>query len=45
MAVLWVIVLVIYGLCFGFHEVQSLLWWLCLPFGAQDCSDLGEKRK
>jgi hypothetical protein len=46
--IVWLIVLLVHGLAFGWHEIGALAWWLLAPFVVQDIYDqwqLMQKRK
>ena len=39
MTLFWLIILIIYGMATGWHNIHPLMWWLLIPFTAQDIYD------
>ena len=34
----WLVVLLIWGLVYGFKEIPPLCWWMLLPFAVSDAA-------
>jgi len=44
MSAAWLLILIVYGFCYGFAAVPSLAWWLIFPFMVQDHHDANRRR-